>query len=70
MNSLHPLSVRPLHCPQQEARMVPMVAQVDQVRVAVARIRRISEDVCTRLAEVAIGYCWLATYTRDNLVRT
>lgn len=70
MNSLHPLSVRPLHYLQQEARMVPMAAQVEQVRVAVARMRRTSEEMHTRPAEVAIGYCWLVTYTRDNLVRT
>lgn len=43
--------------------MVPMVVQVDQARTAVARTRRTSEDVRTRPVVVAIGYCWLATYT-------
>lgn len=65
MNSLHPLSVRPLHCLQQEARMV----QVEQVRVAAARMRRTSEGMRTKPAGVATGYCWLTTYTRNNLVR-
>lgn len=67
MNSLHPSSVRPLHCLQQEARMVPMVAQVEQVRVAVAKTRRTSEGMRTRPAGVAMGYCWLVTYTTRKI---
>lgn len=54
MSSLHPSSVRLLHCHRREARMVPV--QVEHLMVAVARTRRTSEVVRVRSDGVATAF--------------
>lgn len=50
MSSLHPLSVRLLHCLRREARMVQAMARVGLARVAGARTRPANKYVPIKLA--------------------